>query len=80
MKQKDAALRQMRLGGEGFESYYAALFQSRWPALRDSLRQDPLHVQIDFSGANEACQPYFIDAASVCAALCLPVHRNDLTG
>ena len=80
MKQKDAVLRQMRLGGEGFESYYAALFQSRWPALRDSLRQDPLYVQIDFSGANEACQPYFIDAASVCAALCLPVHRNDLAG
>lgn len=80
MKQKDAALRQMRQGGEGFESYYAALFQARWPVLRESLRQDPLYIQIDFSRADEACQPYFIDAASVCAALCLPVRRYGNAG
>ncbi len=77
MKQKDAALRQKLTGKEGFESYYAALFHSRWPVLKESLSRDPLYIRLDFSCADTVCQPYFIDAASVCAALCLPLRTDD---
>ncbi len=76
MKQKDAAIKRKLTGEEGFESYYESLFRMRWPVLKESLYKDPLYVQIDFSRENEACQPYFIDAASVCAALCLPLFPD----
>ncbi len=76
MKQKDAALKRMLTGEIGFESYYSSLFDSRWPALRESLRHDPLYVKIDFSCGENSCQPYFIDAASVCAALCLKLQSG----
>ena len=73
MKQREAAVRRKLTGAEGFESYYADLLHFRWLALREALLQPPLYVQIDFSGADAVCRPYFIDAASVCAALCLPL-------
>ena len=73
MKQKDAAIKQKLSGGAGFEGYYSALFKERWQSLKSALGQEPLYVTLDFSGGGGSCQPYYMDAASVCAALCLPV-------
>ncbi|MCR5621124.1 MAG: RsmB/NOP family class I SAM-dependent RNA methyltransferase [Treponema sp.] len=64
------------MGKDGFEAHYAALFGSRWPDLKRALSSDPLYLQLDFSSMDAACQPYFIDAASVCAALCLPLPED----
>ncbi len=80
MKQKDAKLKRKLTGAEGFEGFYASLFGTRWQPLKIALAQEPLYVRLDFSREGEACQPYFIDAASVAAALCLPVHRLDGSG
>lgn len=80
MKQKDAALKRKLTGADGFESFYASLFGPRWQALKAALAQEPRYVRLDFSREGEERQPYFIDAASVAAALCLPVHRLDESG
>ncbi len=76
MKQKNVALKQKLTGGEGFESYYSSLFKSRWPVLKKSLQKNPLYVRLNFSCEADSCQAYFIDAASVCAALCLPISSD----
>lgn len=73
MKQKDAELKRKLTGADGFESLYASLFGSRWQTLKKALAQEALYVRMDFSREGEERQPYFIDAASVAAALCLPV-------
>ncbi|MCR5764134.1 MAG: RsmB/NOP family class I SAM-dependent RNA methyltransferase [Treponema sp.] len=59
-------------GAEGFDSYYHELYGDRWESLRNSLFSDGAYVKLDFSGS----QPYFLDPASVCAALCLPVRES----
>ena len=56
-------------GSLGFENYYSGLFEGSWNELKDALLQEPVYVQVAYSG----CRQYFMDAASVCAALCLPV-------
>ena len=76
MKQKDAALKEGRMGKKGFEAYYSALFGSRWAGLKESMSASPLYLKLDFGSESEPCQPYFIDAASVCAALCLPLPEE----
>ena len=60
-------------GPLGFEKYYSTLFTEGWNELKESLLQEPKYVQVEYSG----CRPYFMDAASVCAALCLPVSNTD---
>lgn len=80
MKQKDAELKRKLTGADGFESFYSSLFGTRWQSLKAALAQDPLYVRLDFSRDGETLQPYFIDAASVAAALSLPVGRPDGSG
>ncbi len=52
-----------------FEEYYSELFGSRWSSLKEALLKDGIHAKID-SGR----EPYFLDPASLCAALCLPLE------
>ena len=80
MKQKDAELKRKQTGADGFESFYASFFGTRWQPLKKALAQEALYVRLDFSREGEETQPYFIDAASVAAALCLPVCRLDGNG
>lgn len=56
-------------GGEGFESYYSSLFKDRWPSLKASLSGEAKYVELSLGGVEQ----YFLDPASVCAALCLPL-------
>ena len=57
-------------GAEGFEQYYHALFTYRWPALKEALLQEasPVAWQTDSN-----LPPYYLDAASIRAAVSLPV-------
>ncbi|MBP5358022.1 MAG: RsmB/NOP family class I SAM-dependent RNA methyltransferase [Treponema sp.] len=56
-------------GSLGFEDYYSSLFEDSWNELKEALLLDPKYVQVEYP----ECRPYFMDSASVCAALCLPL-------
>ncbi|MBO7639382.1 MAG: RsmB/NOP family class I SAM-dependent RNA methyltransferase [Treponema sp.] len=60
-------------GPLGFENYYSSLYGEAWPRLRESLLEEVKYIQVEY----ESCRPYFMDAASVCAALCLPLDKAD---
>ena len=60
-------------GSEGFDTYYSCIFGSRWNALKEALLSESIYVELAFGGE----QNYFLDPASVCAALCLPVRNAD---
>ena len=70
MSNKGKGAAQKLSGAEGFETYYAALFGNRWQALKSALGGEVQYVSLSHRGA----EPYFLDPASVCAALCLPVQ------
>ena len=57
-------------GAEGFEQYYHTLFTTRWPALKEALLKEasPVAWQTDSN-----LSPYYLDAASIRAAVSLPV-------
>jgi len=56
-----------------FDSYYQALYQERWPALRASLlaERSPIALNDGLTG------PYWLDEASLVAARTLAVERGD---
>ncbi len=67
---KQALKKEKVLGKLAFDSYYSALFPN-WQLLKSSLLTEPEYVQVFFADKT----PYFMDIASVCAALCLPVKK-----
>ena len=68
MKQK-----QIKLSGkEGFEKYYQDLYGARWQDLKKSFQKETNTVEYFVKGAQN---PYYLDSASVLAALCLPVKN-----
>lgn len=68
MKQK-----QIKLSGkEGFEKYYQDLYGARWQELKNSFQKETNTVEYFVKGAQN---PYYLDSASVLAALCLPVKN-----
>jgi 16S rRNA C967 or C1407 C5-methylase (RsmB/RsmF family) len=56
-------------GSEGFEQYYSVLYGERWPALKSALAGQVLYAEWNAGGAEN----YFLDTASVCAAVSLPL-------
>lgn len=62
-------------GAEGFEAYYAALYKERWPGLRDALFLPSRYIGLPPKDSSET-RNYFLDAASVAAALALPIEEN----
>ena len=68
MKQK-----QIKLSGkEGFEKYYQDLYGARWQDLKKAFQKETNTVEYFVKGAKN---PYYLDSASVLAALCLPVKN-----
>ena len=57
-------------GADGFEQYYGELYGDRWQALKDAFAGEGSAVEYHVTGAEES---YFLDSASVLAALCLPL-------
>lgn len=69
MKQKD---RQKKLAGAaGFDEYYKKLFGGRWDALRAALASEPDYAEWSAGGGKS----YFLDSASVRAAVSLPLDN-----
>ena len=61
-------------GAEGFEKYYDELYGDRWQALKESFAGEGSAVEYHVTGAQ---QSYFLDSASVLAALCLPLENAE---
>lgn len=59
-------------GADGFELYYGELYGERWQALKDSFAGEGSAVEYHVTGAEKS---YFLDSASVLAALCLPLNE-----
>lgn len=59
-------------GAAGFESYYSSIFAERWPGLKAALLKEsaPKAFKAQASGA-----AYFLDSASVLAAISLPLSN-----
>ncbi|MCK9169160.1 MAG: RsmB/NOP family class I SAM-dependent RNA methyltransferase [Treponema sp.] len=56
-------------GGDGFEKYYSALYGERWSGLKAALLEEPAYTAWNAGGM----ESYFMDAASVRAAVSLPL-------
>lgn len=56
-------------GKNGFETYYSNLFGERWPHLKNALLSEQIYAEWN-GGGNEK---YFLDPASVFAAMQLPI-------
>ena len=54
-----------------FEEYYSTLFSQRWPSLKNALSSEGIHAVL-----NAGKEPYYLDPASLCAALCLPLEQK----
>ena len=71
---KSKAGKEKLSGAEGFEQYYGQLYGDRWQALKDSFAGEGSAVEYHVTGAQ---QSYFLDSASVLAALCLPLENAE---
>lgn len=67
---KSKAGKEKLSGAEGFEQYYGQLYGVRWQALKDAFAGEGSAVEYHVTGAE---QSYFLDSASVLAALSLPL-------
>lgn len=70
MKQKSNKL----FGAQGFEEFYSQLYGQRWQAIKEAFKNENQAVEYKIPGGS---QPYYLDAASVFAALCLPVKQAE---
>ena len=68
---KQSLKKEKLLGADGFDSYYGGLFENRWPLLKEALFAEACYLELSLGGE----KPYFLDPASVCAALCLDTSR-----
>lgn len=69
MKQKDK--KNKLSGAEGFDSYYSEIFGSRWNLLKSSLYGENQLTEFNAGGS----ESYFLDSASVRAAVTLPLKN-----
>lgn len=71
MGKKSAEKPKKLSGAEGFNQYYGELYGERWEALKASFEKENQPVEYKIPGAEKS---YFLDSASVLAALCLPLQ------
>ena len=67
-----AAGKEKLFGAQGFEEYYGQLYGERWQTLKEAFAGEGSAVEYHVTGAE---QSYFLDSASVLAALCLPLEN-----
>jgi len=58
-------------GEEGFNIYYSQIYAQRWEKLKEAFFNENQSVEYKIPGSEK---PYYLDAASVLAALCLPLE------
>ena len=69
MKQKSD--NNKRTGPAGFEEFYSSLYGKRWQLIKNAFMGNSDSVEYHVSGAEKS---YFLDSASIFAALCLPLE------
>lgn len=70
MGKKSAEKPKKLSGEEGFNQYYESIYGTRWEGLKETFARENQPVEYKIPGAEKS---YFLDSASVLAALCLPV-------
>lgn len=75
MKQQNKKQNNQYKGEEGFELFYKELLGERWESLKKSFFEKNQSVEFHVTDAEES---YFLDSASVLAALCLPLSDADI--
>ena len=61
-------------GREAFEEYYSSLFPERLQKIKEAFVKENTPVEYHIPGAEKS---YFLDSASVLAALCLPLDESE---
>lgn len=61
-------------GAVGFENFYSELYGERWPLLKKAFENENQAVEYRIPNSQKS---YFLDSASVFAALCLPLKDSD---
>lgn len=69
-KKQNNANKEKLTGPEGFDLFYERIYESRWSLLKESLFKENQSVEYRIPGAEKS---YFLDSASVFAALCMPL-------
>ena len=67
-------------GEELFEQYYSELFSERWDSIKEAFKKEPDYCAIEnpeSDDSSELEEKYYIDAASVLCAGCLPVENAE---
>ena len=59
-------------GAQGFEQFYSSLYGERWEKLKQAFANPNDSVEFMVPGAQK---PYYLDSASIFAALCLPLQN-----
>ena len=59
-------------GAAGFEQFYSSLYDERWEKLKQAFANPNDSVEFMVPGAQK---PYYLDSASIFAALCLPLQN-----
>ena len=59
-------------GAAGFEQFYSSLYGERWEKLKQTFANPNDSVEFMVPGAQK---PYYLDSASIFAALCLPLQN-----
>lgn len=70
MGKKSAEKPKKLSGEEGFNQYYESIYGARWEGLKETFAKENQPVEYKIPGAEKS---YFLDSASVLAALCLPL-------
>lgn len=74
MKQQNKNQNNQFKGQEGFELFYSELFGNRWEHLKKAFFEKNQAVEFRVPESKES---YFLDSASVLAALCLPLKEAE---
>ena len=61
-------------GAAGFEKYYSELYGQRWQQLKEAFSKPTDSIEYKIPGAQKS---YFLDSASILAALCLPLKNAE---
>ena len=69
MKQNKNQEKEKYRGKDGFNRYYNEIFFDRWDKLKSALLKENIQCSLTFQN----CESYFLDPASICVALCLPI-------
>ena len=72
MKQKENIKRKLQ-GASGFDEYYSSIYGERWSSLKESFSKESQSVEWKVPGSQKS---YFLDSASVLAAVSLPLENS----